>query len=444
MGPKPKKKDPNAPTLIPEDTYIRVRKLIDLKVAMKQPKGELTSEEWCIPPNFHSTPEFKETIKFWCQCAIVQYTERSMKVPARLKSISDASKVEKKPHPQKEIKDMFKFMKSLVKQATKRTGQFLKQMEKKEGKETKRETLLKQIRDVDEQMNEELRASRKFTERQELFLEKYMIGSKLGEKGPRKNALFLVEQSDAIAGFVDEAKDELLKFINGVIEPETETFNIGLFNGSAVNTWCPQFQNKADPKKGLADAQKWLNKNFSAKTCGPQSFPPDWTAALTKFTSEGQMMPWRVYICCSKSPGEAKHAEIMDLVAQIRASNDSPAKGEPVMPISIVAFDPETVGDDKEKAFFDAIAGPHGSFLIDTSNQDLQGLDKMLKSVQAKKKQLDKLHKKLDKMEDLSERVAEDRQLLQVQIALNNWLASDFELCDWALKNEEQPPELEI
>jgi len=339
---------------------------------------------------------------------------------------------------------MFKFMKSLVKQATKRTGQFLKQMEKKEGKETKRETLLKQIRDVDEQMNEELRSSRKFTERQELFLEKYMIGSKLGEKGPKKNALFLVEQSDAIAGFVDEAKDEMLKFINGVIEPETETFNIGLFNGSAVNTWCPQFQNKADPKKGLADATKWLNKNFSAKTCGPQSFPPDWTAALTKFTSEGQMMPWRVYICCSKSPGEAKTAEIMDLVAQIRATNDSPAKGEPVMPINIVAFDPEIVGDDKEKAFFDAIAGPHGSFLSDTSNQDLQGLDKMLKAVQAKKKQLDKLHKKLDKMEDLSERVAEDRQLLQVQIALNNWLASDFELCDWALKNEEQPPELEI
>mmetsp|Transcript_40425 Transcript_40425/g.72633 ORF Transcript_40425/g.72633 Transcript_40425/m.72633 type:complete len:445 (-) Transcript_40425:62-1396(-) len=444
MPPKKGKKDPNAPTLIPEDTYIRVRKLIDLKVAMKQPKGELTSEEWCIPPNFHSTPEFKETIKFWSQCAVVQYHERSMKVPARLKSISDPSKVEKKPHPQKELKDMTKFMKSQVKQATKRTGQFLKQMEKKEAKETKRETLLKQIRDVDEQMNEELRASRKFTVRQDLFLEKYMIGSKLGEKAPRKNALILVEQSDAQAAWVDETKDEILKFINGCIEPDCETFNIGLYNGSAVTTWCPQFQNKADPKKGLADAIKWLNKNFSPKTCGPQSFPPDWTAALTKFTSEGQMMPWRVFILCSKSPGEAKNAEILELVAHIRATNDSPAKGEPVMPINIVGFDPEIVGDEKEKEFFDAVAGPHGSFLADTSNQDLQALDKMLKSVQTKKKQLDKLNKKLDKMEDLSSRVAEDRELLQMQIALNSWLTSDFELCDWALKNEEPPPELEI
>lgn len=39
-------------------------------------------------------------------------------------------------------------------------------------------------------------------------------------------------------------------------------------------------------------------------------------------------------------------------------------------------------------------------------------------------------------MEDLSERVAEDRALLQMQIALNNMLANDLELCDWALKNE--------
>ncbi|CAE7180621.1 unnamed protein product, partial [Symbiodinium pilosum] len=50
------------------------------------------------------------------------------------------------------------------------------------GKETKRETLLKQIKDVDELMNEELRNARKFVERQQLFEKKYMIGSKLGEQ----------------------------------------------------------------------------------------------------------------------------------------------------------------------------------------------------------------------------------------------------------------------
>ena len=91
-----------------------------------------------------------------------------------------------------------------------------------QGKETKRETLLKQVKDVDELMNEELRLcfypswllvhsdrfsieavslhardktshplfapwkelrnARKFVERQELFEKKYMIGSKLGEQ----------------------------------------------------------------------------------------------------------------------------------------------------------------------------------------------------------------------------------------------------------------------
>lgn len=100
MGPKSKKKDPNAPTLLPEDTYLRAKKLIELtKGQMKQPKGELTQEEWCIPPGFHSTPELKETIKFWQKCAIVQHTERGMKVPSRMKTVEDPSKCAKKRGP---------------------------------------------------------------------------------------------------------------------------------------------------------------------------------------------------------------------------------------------------------------------------------------------------------------------------------------------------------
>eukprot|EP00440_Ansanella_granifera_P057976 gb/GFBE01062847.1/.p1 GENE.gb/GFBE01062847.1/~~gb/GFBE01062847.1/.p1 ORF type:complete len:444 (+),score=147.20 gb/GFBE01062847.1/:1-1332(+) len=443
MGKKGGKKDPNAPTLVPEDTFQRAKKLVDLKVAMKQPKGEFTSEEWCIPPSFHSTPEFKQTIQFWQQCAIVQHHERGMKVPSRMKSLADPSKCEKKAHPRKEIQDLFKFLKSMNKQATKRTGQFLKQLEKKEGKEVKRETLLKQIHDVDEQMNEELRSSRKFVDRQQLFEKKYMVGSKLGEQAPRKNALILIEQSDVQSAWVDETKDEIVKFINGVIEPECETFNLAMFSGSTVTPWCPQFQSKTDPKKGLADALKWLNKQFSAKSCGAQSFPPDWCGAINKYTAEGTAMPWRIYICCSRSP-EGANKEIIDLVANLRANNDAPAKGEPVLPINIVAFDPSIVGNEDEKAFFTEIAGPNGSSLIDTSQEDLLALDKMLKAVQVKRKQLDKLNKKLDKMEDLSERVAEDRSLLQMQIALNNMLANDLELCDWALKNEEEPPAPDI
>lgn len=443
MAPKPKKKDPNAPTLIPEDTYNRARKLIDLKVAMKPPKGELTPEEYCIPPNFHTMPEFKETIKFWQQCAVVQYSERDMRVPSRPMFVADHTKCPKTSRPAKEIKELFKFLKSLNKQATKRTGQYLKQLEKKEAKEFKRQNLLNQIATINEAMNEELRSSRKFVDRQELFSEKYMFGSKLGDKVPRKNALILIEQSDAQAAWVDETKDEIIKFINGVLEPECETFNLGLFSGSAVTTWCPQFQNKVDPKKGLADGLKWLNKQVSAKSCNSQPFPPDWQSALSKFTGEGQMMPWRIFICCSRSPDGVKQ-EIIDLVTNLRANSDSPAKGEPTLPINIVAFDPNIVGDDQEKDFFTQVAGPEGSFLIDTSAEDLVALDKMLKAVQLKKKQLDKLNKKLDKMEDLSEKVAEDRELLKMQIALNTMITNEMEICDWAMKNEEQPPEPDI
>lgn len=155
------------------------------------------------------------------------------------------------------------------------------------------------------------------------------------------------------------------------------------------------------------------------------------------------MMPWRIFICCSRAPENGKQ-EIIDLVTDLRATSDSPAKGEPTLPINIVSFDPNIVGDDQEKDFFEAVAGPDGSFLIDTSAEDLVALDKMLKAVQVKKKQLDKLNKKLDKMEDLSEKVAEDRELLQMQIALNTMITNEMEICDWAMKNEEQPPEPDI
>merc|ERR1719218_468505 len=164
---------------------------------------------------------------------------------------------------------------------------------------------------------------------------------------------------------------------------------------------------------------------------------------LNKFTAEGTVPPWRIFICCSRSP-EASATDVRELIKELRANMDSPAKNEPVLPINVVAFDPTIVGDDDEKAFFDEVAGDNGRFMIDTSAEDLVALDKMLKAVQVKKKQLDKLNKKLDKMEDLSDRVAADRELLQMQIALQNMLTNDFEILDWALKNEAQPAGPEI
>jgi len=444
MG-KKGKKDPNAPTLIPEDVFVRVKKLVELKVAPKAPKGELTAEEWCIGPAFHGLAEFKTTIHFWKQTAVVRYVEqKDLQVPSRMRAIDDDVATMKKPHPRKEIQDLFKYCKGQVKQANKRTGQFLKQMEKKEAKELKRETLLKQIADVDSQMNEELRSSRRFVENQKLFDKTFMLGSKLGDAAPRKNVLIVIELSDKQQQWIDETKDEITKLINTVIaEGECESLNIATFSGSNVTTWCPQFQPKTDPKKGLADSLKWLNKNLSAKTCASQSFPPDWSAMLNKFTAEGTMPPWHIYLCCSRSP-EGTNNDIVDLIKDLRTNMDSPAKGQPTLPINLVAFDPTTVGDDAEKNFFDAVAGDNGRFMIDTSQEDLIALDKMLKAVQVKKKQLDKLNKKLDKMEDLSERVTADRDLLQMQISLQNMLANDFEILDWSLKNEAVPAGPEI
>merc|ERR1712217_91931 len=150
-----------------------------------------------------------------------------------------------------------------------------------------------------------------------------------------------------------------------------------------------------------------------------------------------------VFLCCSRSP-EANSSEALGLIKELRANMGEPAKGQPVLPINVVAFDPSLVGDDDEQKFFDEVAGENGSFMIDTSAEDLVALDKMLKAVAVKKKQLDKLNKKLDKLEDLSERVLEDRGLLQVQLALQNMLQSDLEIIDWALKNETQPPPPEI
>jgi len=78
--------------------------------------------------------------------------------------------------------------------------------------------------------------------------------------------------------------------------------------------------------------------------------------------------------------------------------------------------------------------------MFDTSQEDLKALDMMLKSVATKTKQLAKLNKKLDKLEDLSEQCDGDRQLLQMQLALQKLLDSDYEVVNWAL-TVEQPVE---
>jgi len=356
----------------------------------------------------------------------------------------------KKAHPRKEIQDLLKYLNTMKKQASKRTDKYLKQLENKEKKMMKRDGLKLQITDVDNLMNEELRSARRFQTRQGLFDKKNMTGSKLGETAPKQRVLIVIELSDKQQLWVDETKDEVTKLMKEVIlAGETTTFQLATFSASGQNPWIPSapFQAKDDPKKGLDDAIKWMGKNFSAKTCSSQSFPPDWNGMLNRFAGDGQMLPFKIFICCSKSPDRSS-AEVLECLAKLR-EQDAPSKHDGILPINVVAFDPSIVGDDDEKAFFDAIAGEKGQFKIDTSQEDLQALDKMLKAVGAKKKQLDKFTKKLIKMEekdgkDLPDRVTEDRGYLVMEMALQRMLENDWEIFDWAFKNEAPIPGPEI
>jgi len=68
---------------------------------------------------------------------MVRYSERGeLKSPTRIVG-QNVDEANLKSHPRKEIQDALKYLKGQVKQATKRTGQFLKQLEKKEKKEDK-------------------------------------------------------------------------------------------------------------------------------------------------------------------------------------------------------------------------------------------------------------------------------------------------------------------
>merc|ERR1712137_419489 len=134
---------------------------------------------------------------------------------------------------------------------------------------------------------------------------------------------------------------------------------------------------------------KWLTKTVTPKACMAQPGPPDLLALLKRFVGEGvNNRPARIYMCCAGSLSDDKDDLLKCLCNLRREINPDAIDGDPVLPFNIVAFDPNLVGKIDEHDFFNKIATPHGSFMIDTSNEDLAALDKMLKSVQAKKNSL--------------------------------------------------------
>jgi len=454
----PKSKDPNANVMIHEDAFLRARKIYENKIAPKAPKGELTIEDVVIPPQFHTLPELKKTIDYWNEAGIVRYTSRqTMQMPSRLVKSESAENL--RPKLKKEVAEVAKAMKGQVKQAEKRTGMFMKQLDKKEKKQEKRDKLENQINDLDEKMNAELRETREYAKNRKLFSPEWMQQSKFKDYSPvKKNIVMLVEFSDKLAKYADESKDETNKFINNVIAINCDSFNIGVFKAESVVMWLDAvkgagpFQPTTDTGvkgyKGPADAIKWLNKQVSEKTMTGQG-AASWTGMLKKFLVDAEEKPTMICICVSSAPPEEKQAEILEMVEKFREDNPAPKKSamKDVLPIRVIAFHPEAQDDEKAAEFFKKLGGSypevegdekwykHSSFLVDTSQEDCLAMDKYLKSVAAKRKQLDKLRKKLEKMEDLSELVAGDRKLLRANQSLEALLKNDFELIDTAMKS---------
>lgn len=293
------KRDPNSDVVVPEDAYLRVRKLCDQKIQNKPPKGDLNEEAWSIPPVNHSMPEFKQIIQYWKQCAVVQYAERKeLKTPTLKRHVCPADIPLPTRKKFKEMTELFKFMKTTTKQADKRTGQFLKQLQKKEKKEDKRKSLVLQIENFEKLLNEESRKA------------------------------------------VDFAKQHNFE---GMFPPDPK---------------------EVEKAQALLEAEK--EKKSSSKMSAVHPAPP-----------EGE----------EKAPEPEKEKE------------------EEAVPVN-VEFE----------------------------------IDRYLKTINGYKKKIAALTKKLDKMEDLSSMVDEDRKNLLVQLALQAMLAEDKDIIDWAMNNTEPPP----
>ena len=52
-------------------------------------------------------------------------------------------------------------------------------------------------------MNDELKEARTYSEKQELFVAKYMNGSKFGEKCPRKNVWLVAEATNLVPAYMN-------------------------------------------------------------------------------------------------------------------------------------------------------------------------------------------------------------------------------------------------
>lgn len=414
-----------APILVHEDVYLRGRKFFDQKIVAPPAKGELTSQELCIPPSVHADPVLKPAIHFYSQQAILRLKDDKKSEPSRLtRSQSDSNLA---PRPRKEMIDLGKYYKQQVKGAEKRTVQFLKQLEKSEAKQAKRDMQMEKITDLETQIKDQLKEVREYSKKYELFAEKYITGSKFGDKCPGKNVWIIAETSEITGPYVNNMIDEITKFVQTCITNSCESFNMAMFGGDTWVTWSPSYLDPNDAKKGAADSIKWITKTLTTKKCAETAFPPNWVEMFEKCFAEGftnpKLEPSSIYVACSRPPQDDE-----SLVEAMKGKS---------VPIHCVAFDEELEGDDDVKKFFESLCGEKSTFQVDTSQRDLNFVDKSLTEIKTKKKNLDKLNNQLSKMEDLTDTVKEHEKLLANQISLENFLRNEVDVCEADSKNED-------
>lgn len=419
--------------LVHEDAIQRGKRYLEAKIVPRASKGELTLEDLSIPPHFLADPVLKP-VAYFTKKKKTKTTEgeeeesevldeqhiEDIPPPSRLGHSASDSNL--RAMVRKEVADVTKTLKAQVKNAEKRKFMFEKQTSKIQTKVDKRNVLLDKIRQMDQSMNDELRSCRRYAVDTHLFDPVYMYGSKFGTKAPRKQVLILAEKSEAMGQYVDEALDEMKKFLDQVIV-NCSSFNIGVFDAAAT-LFSPTFVDPADPKKGLAAAMKWLPKNYTAK--GMVELPrPNWNDMLGPIMETG-CTPSAIYMACFNAP------ENTDAVLEFMEG-----KG---VPIHCVCFDVEAETNDATMhAFFNAIGGEEGKMTIDTSQRDMKCVDQMMQSVKGKKKQLEKLLKQLEKMEDAEPSLVCSQELMEEQRCILEFVKNDLEVCEAALAGEDLP-----
>jgi hypothetical protein len=461
MPPKAAGVKGGAEVLIHEDCFTRATKLKEANVKPGKPKGDLTAEDFFpYTPGIQSMPDFKPAVAYFGTAMTVKYAEReNFKWPTDARFLpplgQSASEPDLARRNKKEVQDMFKFLKGQVKQAEKAKKNFFKQYSKCEGKCDKKKVLEGQIKALEDVIDSSLREADECAKKTRVFQLKYMFGSKLDKEVASDRVAIVMESSDKMAPYLEAAKNDVNLLIP-VLERDCASFNTFLFSSAGITpyqpVWTPTFPdpNNKKSKKGSQDCLKWINKQYNPKAMAGAPWPPDWLAlveALCKENPDAEKggvgmptgplptdpweLPNHIYIVCSKVPIPCQQA--LDRISQVRLVHGVD------LPVTIITYEPETEGDFNQECFFKDFAGAKGRFELDTSKRDMENVDKILGQVKKDRKKLDKLGKKLAKMEakdgPTMEKLEEFGTLFQQQNSLELLARNDFALAERAMKN---------